>query len=290
MPRWPSWIWAVLGLGTTIALGAAASGAAGGSRRLPRGLGITAPNTYTSDPEQFADWMADLGVTHVNIQGEHFSTMSGKPERWYDEELPKFAAALQSRGIDVVIFGWVTPWEWRAEADRLIKSARRADAIAIRVNAEKPWKPGTPEQRQAAADLVAYIQDAGFPVIVSTYGGGARWFSSSFPWEQWAEADAVAPQWYSQDPEDRADRYTHFREMGFTTILPTLGAAAKYSTGSKKGQSRTKERMIAEAESTQHDGAIAYWSWGHVRNQSSRWEVLQGLDVGDHSTTYSEAS
>lgn len=233
---------------------------------LPMGKGVTLPGPSGVDPETFAETLASMAVDWVALPGEHYSKQAHVPESWYDERLPLYSAAVRARGIDPVIFGWVTPQRWQAEADRLIKSARLVGATTIRINPENDWRYGVSglsasEIDQRARALVRRLQGEGYAVEVTSYGGGPKFFGASFPWRAFGEtADAGSPQLYSQrGPEARAARVRTWREdAGFQLVRPTIGFADE------------PDNIVQEAKDTPHDGALAGWSWNLLKSSPSR--------------------
>lgn len=244
-------------------------------RAVPLGKGLTAPSVYGRTPDEFADEIAAMGFQWVSLAGKKGPNNPGTRDSWYVEELPKYADALRARGIQVVIYGWVTPENWQDEARMLIDSADRARAEAIRINPEHSWRPGSDWQRQAARGLMDTLTQR-YPVIVSSYGGGPRFFGKAFPWEEFAEkASAGSPQLYGQAAtlEARGARVQSWRDAGFRQVHPTIGAGD------------TPANIIAEAVATPHDGAIAVWSYGNIRKSPSRREAVGSLIVGANRTT-----
>jgi hypothetical protein len=242
---------------------------------IPQGKGLTAPSVYGRTPDEFAEEMASLGMQWVSLAGRKGPNNPGTADSWYFEELPKYADALRARGIDVVIYGWVTSGNWYQEAKDLIASADRAGAIAIRINPEVSWTPGNKTQRENATALMDILTDR-YPVIVSSYGGGPKFFGSGFPWAEFAAKAAVgSPQLYGQVASYKARnaRIQSWRDAGFSVIHPTVGAGD------------SPKNIIAEALATPHDGAIAIWSYGNIRKSPARKEAVASLSVGPTSTT-----
>jgi len=252
---------------------------AGSSGRLPRGKGLTAPTVRGRSPEQLADEFAAMGIQWAALAGRRGPNNPVTKPSWFVEELPKYADALRARGIQVVIYGWVTPEDWEKEADDLLRAADAAKAVAIRINPEVDWTPGTTAQRATATKLMDKLT-ARYPVIVTSYGGGPRFFGPNFPWAEFAEkAAAGAPQLYGQAAtlEARQARVQSWRDAGFRVIHPTIGANDEPAD------------IIAEAVATPHDGAIGIWSWGNIHAKPSRQAAIGSLKVGSSRTTSSEA-
>jgi sugar phosphate isomerase/epimerase len=251
----------------------------GSSGRLPRGKGLTAPTVRGRSPDELADEFKAMGIQWAALAGRKGPNNPVTPPSWFVDELPKYADALRARGIQVVIYGWVTSDDWENEADDLLRSADAAKAVAIRINPEAAWTPGTETQRANATKLMDKLT-ARYPVIVTSYGGGPRYFGSGFPWAEFAEkAAAGAPQLYGQAAtlEAREARIQSWRDAGFKVIHPTIGANDE------------PENIIAEAVATPHDGAIGIWSWGNIHARPSRQAAIASLQVGRTRTTSTEA-
>lgn len=242
-------------------------GGMGGGGRAPRGKGLFLRSTgHAGSPDALIARCREMGVTWVMLPVIWQKTTAADIR--YDGKIDQYAAALKAAGITVWIWGWPEPSKHAAFSSLMLATRARIGAAGICINAEKPWFGHNAE----AAELAAAMRGQNW--ALSSYGGAYNF--PSFPWAEFSSAPIGMPQIYDTK-HNLGDGYPaksvkKWRELGFKTIAPTLGASSAHSPAQIVD---IAERTIAVGGI----GALSWWDFYHLNQSSGRRGAVAAVTI-----------
>lgn len=239
---------------------------------MPCGKGVFVRHVkHGGDPDLFAKRLSWLGMRWVMIQ-----CIWQEPDRDVVSNMsryPEYAAACRARGIEVYAFGWVRPDRWSRFVSTIMHGVHQLAARGTIINPEHPWQGNHYRAARELMDALKHTHGPERTVGVTTYGGGPGWIES-FPFEQFAAADFVIPQYYDTRhrlPPTYPVRATkRYLAAGYKNIVPALGAGNKH----------TPADMVEHFNETPLPiSAVCWWDLYWILLSHQRARVVRDLEV-----------
>jgi len=217
-----------------------------------------------------------MGITWVMVQT---AIMKPGKDKWVDrdrEALERLAARLNPPGspYQIEIWGWGWPQPDRAEAyaahvrEVLASPSVAGYCLNIEVKAWSTKTNGEFRMELLARTLISEIRKgASKPITLSSHG---RADLVPLPWEALRLLDGALPQCYDKDglkePGFVKRCIDSYSELGFTTVIPTLGAVKTEAVNMQKQLDDLPPGL----------GALSWWSWTQIGRSESRASVIEG--------------
>ncbi len=204
-----------------------------------------------------------------------------------DDYIPALCAALRTRNIRPVGWGYVYGDNPAGEAQIAIERVKRFNLEAYLIDAEGEYKQ--PGKREAAKRYMAALR-AGLPDLpigLCSY----RWpsYHPELPWAEFlAGCDFHAPQVYwveAHNPRQQLEQ--SIRELSKLKKLPVLPVGAAYH---ENGWQPLPGEVTAFYRAAKELGlpGLSWWEWGHVERygflpalQAMTWDAIPPQPVLD---------
>ena len=244
-------------------------------RRAPKGVFIE--YALYDAPAQA---LRDLGITWVLVQT---GVMKPGLEEWVSRDREALEALAQrinppGSAYKIEIWGWGWPIPSRveefAEHTRSVLESPVLMGYCLNIEAKR-WstrKFGEESMHQRAGTLIEAIRKGPRkPLMLSSHG---RADLAPLPWDVLSQLDAAMPQCYDSTGSKEAGFIQRcidsYRELGFFTVIPTLGASVS-----------TAEQMISQlAELPPSLQAVSWWTWTKIGRSPARAAVIRGYSGG----------
>lgn len=237
---------------------------------VPRGKGVFVrglPGGKT--PQSLASELSGAGCTFAELLRvwQNKQRNEGAAQAL---QLPRFAEALQARGIDVWLWGWPVPGQEQRFVDLMCDTAKAIGAKGVVADPELPFKG-----KAAAAQILIRLleercDELGLGLGVSSYGQVIG--HPTFPWRTFGGVGHGCPQVYldaALHPGKTRRAIDAWRAVGWERIV-----AATPLWGVEPPLLR---RLLDEAKAAGVDGYCG-WSIENARNRRDLWRTFAAFE------------